>query len=634
MQARVLMGVQPCMRPLFCALRKTYKACLLSHRSAWQSVYESQLLSAAEAAPFKFGMRVGPRAVCPIPPQLMMEHFRDIAGGISSAPPPDTPSYHLALTLDQTHWAARMNDPFTQEEVQMVINSLPRGKAEGPDMLRYEHLKDSPVTTAMLVQLFNRCLGETCFPSKWRDCIMVLIPKGKGDLSSPSAWRGISKKSVLGKLLASLLSRRLLRYLTNCDLLPPEQHGFLPGRSTSTAVAALMRYIDSNLKANGSPVYAAFIDFKAAFNTASRTAIINILAQCGVSGPFLEIVNVMLAPNLIRLFDGIKLLPEFIQDTGLPQGDTIASLLFVVLLLHLPSDIRTVAPRVDPELYADDLLLLALAIAHLKSAILATRSLALELGLEINWDKTKIVKFRRAGRLSLTDVMVIDGFTIPFVPAFVYLGVTFTVTASTFSRHVQDRRAKAIAAIRLLPSPRLLSLNAALGLFRCKIAPMAYYAIPQVWKHLKVADFRAIDGVQMCFLKRVLGVSKYTRSRLVTLLTGVTHTTQSLALTFDLPVTPAYRAYLDENQQKLAEVDQAFFSTSAMLDRGWARPLSTVRSTLCRFAIHGFHHQFCTMETFHEPSPSCTCRHCGAVCQRYHFHHCLVPPVSSILGFV
>jgi hypothetical protein len=101
--------------------------------------------------------------------------------------------------------------------------------------------------------------------------------------------------------------------------------------------------------------------------------------------------------------------------------------------------------------------------------------------------------------------MVIDGRTIPFVSSFVYLGVTFTVSASTFTRHVQDRRDKAIAAIRLLPSLRPLSLNTALGLFVCKIAPMATYGIPQCWSLLKLSDFKAIDSVLMCFLRRVLG---------------------------------------------------------------------------------------------------------------------------------
>jgi hypothetical protein len=41
--------------------------------------------------------------------------------------------------------------------------------------------------TAVLVELFNRCLTEECFPADWSTCLMVLIPKDKGDLSAPEA---------------------------------------------------------------------------------------------------------------------------------------------------------------------------------------------------------------------------------------------------------------------------------------------------------------------------------------------------------------------------------------------------------------------------------------------------------------
>jgi hypothetical protein len=353
------------MRPLYINLRKQYKLCLKEQRAAWQAAYESRLLAQAEAAPYKYGKQGSSRAVCPIQAEVMVAHFRDIAGGVSTAPPPIPPTYQLALSKDQTYWSERMNDWFTPQEVQMVIDNFPRGKAGGPDGLYYEHLKDSPELTWMLVELFNRCLAESTFPTHWTECLMVLIPKGKGDLGQPEAWRGISKKSVLGKLFAALLARRLLRFLTNCGLLPPQQHGFLPGRSTSTAIAAMLAYLETNLRNNGTPVYAIFIDFKAAFNTASRTAIVNALAECGISGSFLRIINAMLAPNLIKLFDGIKVLPEFIQDTGLPQGDTIASLLFVVLLIHLPAEIKNRVPLAEPDLYADDLLILALPLITL-----------------------------------------------------------------------------------------------------------------------------------------------------------------------------------------------------------------------------------------------------------------------------
>jgi hypothetical protein len=630
-QARVLMSSHPFMRPLYLKLRRGYRRCLKEQRAAWQAKFEAKLLRQAEMTPYKFGRMANTRTVCPIPADTMREHFRDIAGGVSSAPSVTIPVYPLALSEDQSYWNERMNDWFTTEEVQEVIDNLPGGKAEGPDGIRYEHLKGSPELTKMLEYLFNRCLDESVFPTDWTECLMVLIPKGKGDPGLPESWRGISKKSVLGKLLASLLARRLLRFLTNCDLLPPQQHGFLPGRSTSTAIDAMMSYLEAHLRATGAPVYAIFIDFKAAFNTASRSAIVSTLAELGVSGKFLKLINALLAPNIIKMFDGIKLLPEFTQDTGLPQGDTIASLLFVVLLIHLPAEIKNRVPSAEPDLYADDLLILTLLLSKLREATLVAKEHAAERGLEINWEKTKIIKFRGGGRLAMADVFNIEGINVPFVSSFVYLGVTLTVTAATFTRHVRDRRAKALAAISLLPSPRLLSLKTAIALFRCKIAPMVTYGLNTCWKYLKVSDLQEIDSVLFCFLKRVIGVSKYASSTLVLLLTGVKLTTEEFSASQGMPETTNYETYIAQWEEKLASIDEEFLSASAMIDPGWAAPLSENRSVLCRYALHGFHHAFCENGAFHEPGQECRCQYCGMECQRYHLPRCPYPPVSSIL---
>jgi hypothetical protein len=271
-----------------------------------------------------------------------------------------------------------------------------------------------------------------------------------------------------------------------------------------------------------------------------------------------------------------------------------------------------------------------LNLGDLKAAILAAKLHAAERGLEINWEKTKIMKFRRRGRMAASDVCCIDGVTIPFVSSFVYLGVTFTVTASTFTKHVQDRRVRAIAAICQLPSPRALSLAAAVSLYRIRIAPMVTYGLSECWVWLKVSDFVAIDGAQMCFLRRVLGVSKFARSRLIVLLTGVRLTTEELVRSCGLPHTPNYQEYLRQVEEKLASVKEEFLASSAMLDMGWAASSSPVRSALCRYAIHGFHHVFCTRAAYHEPLSTCLCRYCGSLCQGYHMPHCLQPPVSSV----
>jgi hypothetical protein len=459
---------------------------------------------------------------------------------------------------------------------------------------------------------------------------MVLIPKGKGDLADPGSWRGISKKAVMGKLFASLLARRLLRFLTNCDLLPLKQHGFLPGRSTSSAIEALMGYIDRHMRVGGTPVYALFVDFKAAFNTASRSAIIVTLGGLGVSGPFLDLINDMMAPNVIKLYDGVSLLPGFNQETGLPQGDTIASLLFVVLLLDLTPHVENAVPAVAAELYADDLLLLCLTLLLLKEAIRVARDFAAEKGLEINWEKTKVMKFRRGGRLAANDVLSVDGVNIPFVSSFCYLGLTLTVTASTFTHHVLDRKSKAITTINSLPPLPQLSLSSAVELFNIKVSPMATYAIRNCWSFLKVTDFGHLDSVLFTFLKRTLGVSNFSRSRMVLLLTEAKLVTERMMQTFDLPMTANFERYITRVQEKLDSIDPEFLGTHAMTDRRWTEPMAQGRSAICRMAMHGFHHIFCASEGFHSASPTCLCRFCGNHCQTYHSMQCRLTPFASI----
>jgi hypothetical protein len=391
-----------------------------------------------------------------------------------------------------------------------------------------------------------------------------------------------------------------------------------------------MKYINTHMRIGGSPVYALFVDFKAAFNTASRSAIIATLGGLGVSGPFLNLINDMMAPNIIKLFDGISLLPGFSQDTGLPQGDTISSLLFVVLLLDLPLHVENAVPSVSPELYADDLLLLCLTLIRLRDAVRITRDFAAEKGLEINWEKTKVMKFRRGGKLAGTDILMVDGINIPFVSAFCYLGLTFTVTASTFTKHILDRKARAITAINSLPNLTQLSLPSAMQLFNIKVGPIATYAISNCWSFLKVSDFTHLDAVQFTFLKRTLGTSIFSRSRLVLLLTEATLTTERLMISYDLPRTHNYESYIIGIQEKLASIDPAFLYTPAMMDRSWTQPVARGRSAICRMAMHGFHHIFCASDGFHVAAPSCLCRFCGDHCRTYHSMSCSRSPFSSI----
>jgi fumarate reductase subunit D len=271
---------------------------------------------------------------------------------------------------------ARLNASFTEEEVEVGIAKLKMNKAEGKDRVRNEHIKDAGVLVPLWTLLFTMCLRLGVYPEAWRHCILKLVYKGKGDPTEPASWRGVSLKCVSGKLMSALVASRLFRYLDRTFTIPPEQHGFVRGRSTMTAMDTLLRAIRSNLAVPRRPLYAVFVDFRAAFDTVSREAIIQKLCEAGVKGDILKLLMGILQGNQIVMDDGVRRHEGFQQTTGLPQGDTLSSLLFVTALWDLPSRIHAQLPDVKVLLYADDLVLYGVSIRQVNKALQAVADLA------------------------------------------------------------------------------------------------------------------------------------------------------------------------------------------------------------------------------------------------------------------
>ncbi|KAJ4432409.1 hypothetical protein ANN_21028 [Periplaneta americana] len=150
-----------------------------------------------------------------------------------------------------------------------------------------------------------------------------------------------------------------------------------------------------------------------------------------------------------------------------------------------------------------------------------------------------------------------------------YLGVTFQITGTTFSLHAEE---KAIAATRAINNIRHLqdiSVEAAMKLFHARIIPILTYGVDVVWEYLRKRDLKAGEKVKATYLKRVLGVSKFTPSRLVYVLIREPFLIEDLRYSLILPTTDAYKQLLEENTQKRNNIDDEFYATSAMVDRSW-----------------------------------------------------------------
>ena len=88
--------------------------------------------------------------------------------------------------------------------------------------------------------------------------------------------------SILSKIIEKAVHLSLLKYLSEHEILSPNQFGFRPGHSCETALICMVdewsRQVDKG-HLNG----IAFIDLRRAFDTVDHLILLNKLKECGCS---------------------------------------------------------------------------------------------------------------------------------------------------------------------------------------------------------------------------------------------------------------------------------------------------------------------------------------------------------------
>jgi hypothetical protein len=177
----------------------------------------------------------------------------------------------------------RASDPIplvSMAELKAIVFRQ-KNKAPGADGLTAKIIKSAwPAIKQDMHSLTNRCLKEGRFPDPWKNADIVVILKGKGkDPLIPKSYRPVSLLPVLGKILEEVL----------CDILEieighklsPRQHGFRPGKSTTTALSELQTWVAQN----GKHVLGTFLDISGAFDNVQWPMLIQDMRQlnCGLT---------------------------------------------------------------------------------------------------------------------------------------------------------------------------------------------------------------------------------------------------------------------------------------------------------------------------------------------------------------
>ena len=433
--------------------------------------------------------------------------------------------------------SSELDCEFTMEELNRQIVKLKNYKANGFDNIINEFIKYSPIKTRnALLLFFNKILSSGIVPSEWGISIIQPIYKNSGLKSSADNYRGISLISCTCKLFTALLNDRLSNFVENNNILGEEQAGFRQGYSTTDHLLVLNSIIDLylNMIKRKKRLFCAFVDFKKAFDLVDRNLLWIKLMSYDINGKFLKVMFNMYqqTKECIKLNNIIS--PSFMSNIGVRQGDHISPLFFSLFLndcidfLHekykgLDSIDTLVKNSFEGEnleilfkiyilLYADDTIVLAESVRELQIALNALQDYCTFNKLEINYKKTKIIRFSKR-RCKNIPVFKINDKNIEVVESYVYLGSSINFNGN-FHVAIKKQIVQAKRALFALKSKRekfKLPIDIYLNLFDTMVMPILLYGC-EIWGYSNITK---IEIFYKDFLKSTLKLNTQTPNCMV-----------------------------------------------------------------------------------------------------------------------
>jgi Reverse transcriptase (RNA-dependent DNA polymerase)/Endonuclease-reverse transcriptase len=612
-------------KPHFVKLRKEYKALLVNKKQAFVKIQEEKILKEAESNKCYKILSLSKRFYNSN--NIMMneweQNFEQIFNERKLSQGDSLNLRELLVDYDSDNYIEFI--PLLHEEVSIAIKKMKNGKAPGPDGVKNENLKMLvEVLLPEITEFLNLCVKIGTFPVTGRESKLKLLYKGKGDAEDTNSYRGICVSSAFYNLLDRVMHARI--YSSLIDFIPRNQYGFVKGKSTITAVQHLVQDINNSVYGEKTPLFGLFLDVKKAFDSVDRPFIFKKLIDSKkLSKTELNYIAHNLDLNFMRIVDGVTLSKLITQSNGVRQGGCTSPFLFNFSLADINEVLRDF-PSVKALFYADDIVLTSINLADLKAALQRIKEYLLLRNLRLNLEKCKLMKFRNKGRgrYSQGDILKLDGVEIERVSSFTYLGIVFQPSGISFNRHVEKRMRAAIFATYNIRELNNLSIETALKLFELKVSPIASYGIEIIWPYLTIQDLENIERVKTRYLKRVLGLSKYIRSRFVYELVDTDLFVSDLKLKFSLPETEAYKKFHEQKSMNKLSIIDEFYETETMTNLKWQNALFADRYVFTRFACHGYHYVFCSNKKFHSEAITniCVCKYCNKECTQYHILYC------------
>lgn len=421
--------------------------------------------------------------------ELFSQYFQTIFRSNTNQPIPTSGKANLS-----------MNTFFVScEEIEETLAKLDPNKGPGPDHIPSSVLRYlSSIVAPHITIFFNSLLKRGIFPSSLKNGYITPIFKS-GDASDVRNYRPVVIQPCLAKVFESIVLRRFSHACK--QLIVPQQHGFLPGRSTSTNLGVYQSHIIASFQC-GHQLDSVYLDFAKAFDRVSHAHLLQKLEDYGVGDGLLEWFRSYLSDRTLSVRFGGAISSSISAQSGVPQGSLLGPALFSFFINDICEDVH-----VNLLLFADDIKLFC-EIASPNDAQLLQASLDGVINwcsrneMELNIPKCAVITFSRIVSPVIFDYHIANS-PLRRTQSIKDLGVVFTSNLSPEEHlhHICKKANKALGFLFRI-SKDGFSPSTLLTLYAAIVRPHLEYA-SVIWTPFQLGHKQMLEGVQSRFVRLI-----------------------------------------------------------------------------------------------------------------------------------